>query len=189
VSHAAELDDGAKLPEAPPPTGFIGIVLTLLRWIDEAIVRLSMIALLLASAVLTYSAVVRYFFKVPTDWQDEMAVFLLIGVTFMCGGYVQSLRGHVGIQVLAGVLPPRLNQFRLVLVDILSFAFCGFFAWKSWALLLEAIHEGQTTSSTWGAPLWVPYGLMTVGMTLLSVRLASQLLMRFFLPSPPVANP
>jgi TRAP-type C4-dicarboxylate transport system permease small subunit len=76
-----------------------------------------------------------------------------------------------------------------VLVDILSFAFCGFFAWKSWALLLEAIHEGQTTSTTWGAPLWVPYGLMTVGMTLLSVRLASQLLVRFFLPSPQVAKP
>lgn len=189
MSHAAELDDGAKLPEAPPPTGFIGVVLTLLRWIDEAILRLSMVALLLASVVLTYSSVVRYFFKVPTDWQDEMAVFLLIGVTFMCGGYVQSLRGHVGIQILAELLSPRLNQLRLVLVDIISFAFCGFFAWKSLALLLEAIHEGQTTSTTWGAPLWVPYGLMTAGMMLLSVRLASQLLLRFFVPSPTAAMP
>jgi TRAP-type C4-dicarboxylate transport system permease small subunit len=189
VSHAAELDDGAKLPEPPSPTGLLGGALTLLRWIDEGIVRLSMVALLVASAVLTYSAVVRYFFRVPTDWQDEMAVFLLIGVTFLCGGYVQSLRGHVGIQVLAGILPPRINQMRMVVVDILSFAFCGFFAWKSWTLLLEAIHEGQTTSTTWGAPLWVPYGLMTVGMTLLTVRLASQLLVRFFLPSPPGAVP
>lgn len=183
MSHAAELDDGAKLPEPMTPTGFIGGLLTLLRWIDEAIVLLSMIALLVASVVLTYSAVVRYFFKVPTDWQDEMAVFLLIGVTFMCGGYVQSLRGHVGIQFLADYLSPKLNQLRLLVVDIISFAFCGFFAWKSWTLLLEAIHEGQTTSTTWSAPLWVPYGLMTVGMTLLAVRLASQLLLRFFLKS------
>jgi TRAP-type C4-dicarboxylate transport system permease small subunit len=189
VSHAAELDDGAKLPEAPSQGGFIGGWITLLRWIDEAIVFLSMIALLVASVVLTYSAVARYFFKVPTDWQDEMAVFLLIGVTFLCGGYVQSLRGHVGIQFLAEFLSPGLNRFRLVLVDIISFLFCGFFSWKSWTLLLEAIHEGQTTSSTWSAPLWVPYGLMTIGMTLLAVRLASQLLMRFFLPSSQGAKP
>ena len=183
MSHAAELDDGAKLPEAPTPGGFIGGLLTLLRWVDEVVVFLSMLALIIASVVLTYSAVVRYFFKIPTDWQDEMAVFLLIGVTFMCGGYVQSLRGHVGIQFLAEFLSPRLNQFRMLLVDIVSFLFCGFFSWKSWSLLLESIHEGQTTSSTWSAPLWVPYGLMTVGMTLLAVRLASQLLTRFFLPT------
>ena len=181
MSHAAELDDGAKLPDAPSPTGFIGGLLTLLRWIDETIVFLAMIALVVASMVLTYSAVVRYFFKVPTDWQDELAVFLLIGVTFMCGGYVQSLRGHVGIQFLAEYLSPRLNQLRLLLVDIISLLFCGFFSWKSWTLLLEAIHEKQTTSTTWSAPLWVPYGLMTVGMTLLAVRLASQLLSRVFL--------
>ena len=183
MSHAAELDDGAKLPEAPSPTGFMGGLLTLLRWIDETVVFLAMIALLVASVVLTYSAVVRYFFKVPTDWQDELAVFLLIGVTFMCGGYVQSLRGHVGIQFLAEYLSPKLNQLRLLLVDIISLLFCGFFSWKSWSLLLEAIHEKQTTSTTWSAPLWVPYGLMTVGMTLLAVRLGSQLLTRFFLKS------
>src|SRR5258708_36353691 len=98
VSHAAELDDGAKLPEPPSPGGFFGALLTLLRWIDEAVVRLSMIALLVASVVLTYSAVVRYFFKVPTDWQDEMAVFLLIGVALMCGCHWQSVREHVAIQ-------------------------------------------------------------------------------------------
>ena len=55
-----------------------------------------MLALVLAAGVLTYSVVTRYFLKSATDWQDEVAVFLLVGATFMTTAHVQSLRGHVG---------------------------------------------------------------------------------------------
>ena len=44
--------------------------------------------------------VVRYFFKTPTDWQDEASVFMLVGATFFCTAYVQSYRGHIGIEAL-----------------------------------------------------------------------------------------
>ena len=44
-----------------------------------------MIALLVASLVLTYSVFSRYFFKAATDWQDEIAVFCMVGAVFLCG--------------------------------------------------------------------------------------------------------
>ena len=43
-----------------------------------------------ASLVLTSSVVSRYFFKASTDWQDEAAVFCLVGATFLCGAFVQA---------------------------------------------------------------------------------------------------
>ena len=180
MSHAAELDDGAKLPEAPSPSGFVGGLLTLLRWIDEAILRLSMIALLLASVVLTYSAVVRYFFKVPTDWQDEMAVFLLAGATFLSAPYVQSVRGHIAIEAIRGFLPKPIERVRKLLSDLICFAFCAFFAWQSWLLLLEAIEDGRVTDSAWAPPLWFPYSMMTVGMSLLALRFLVQIAQALF---------
>ena len=134
----------------------------------------SMVAMLVACLILTSSVATRYFFKLPTDWQDEASVFLLVGATFLSGAYVQARRGHIGIGVLAGLLPARWNQLRVWLCDLLSFLFCTFFAWKSWSLWLEAWLEGRTTDSTWAPPLWIPYGLMSIGMTALSVQLALQ---------------
>ena len=136
----------------------------------------SMLAMLAACGILTSSVVTRYFFKLPTDWQDEASVFLLVGAAFLSGAYVQARRGHIAIGVLVGMLPPRWDGLRQRLCDLFSLLFCSFFSWKSWTLLLEAVNEGQTTDSTWAPPLWIPYGLMATGMTLLSLQLALQLI-------------
>jgi TRAP-type C4-dicarboxylate transport system permease small subunit len=137
-----------------------------------------MAAMVLTAAVLTYSVVMRYFFKAATDWQDEAAVFMLVGVTFSSAAYVQSFRGHIGIEALAGLLPAGVNRLRLILVDLLSFLFCAFFSWKSWTLFHEALVDGQTTSSTFAPPLWIPYSMMAFGMSLLALQILVQLIGR-----------
>jgi TRAP-type C4-dicarboxylate transport system permease small subunit len=52
--------------------------------------------------------------------------------------------------------------------------FCSYFAWKSWILLEESWIDNFHSGSTWGPPLWIPYSLMTTGMTLLSIQLLLQ---------------
>ena len=175
---ATSLPDGPRhLPSVPLPETRNPLEHTL-YWINRGVLLLSMIALVLAALVLSYSVVVRYLFKVPTDWQDELCVFLLVGSIFCCGAMVQAHRGHVGIQVLDGLLSPRINSARMLLVDLGSGLFCAFFAWKSWTLCAEALHEGQTTSTTWAPPLWIPYSLMASGMTLLVLQFVWQILAR-----------
>src|SRR5215475_9348493 len=144
--------------------------------INRLIVILSSIALVISGFVLTYSVIVRYFLKYSTDWQDEMSVFLIVGAVFMSAAAVQAQRGHIGIEAIVSLLPKRVNQWRMVLVDIASMLFCAYFAWKSVTLLHEAIVDDYHSSSTWGPPLWIPYSLMTVGMILLSVQLLLQVI-------------
>jgi TRAP-type C4-dicarboxylate transport system permease small subunit len=175
-SHGFE----AQAPQAPalPSHRGAAVLAEVLNRINRLLLAISMFAMILTALVLSYSVVMRYFFKVATDWQDEAAVFMLVGATFFCAAYVQSFRGHIGIEALAGLLSPRVNRIRLILVDLLSFLFCAFFSWKSWAMFHEALVEGQTTSSTLAPPLWIPYSLMAFGMTLLSVQILVQLIGR-----------
>ena len=174
----------AAPPDAPTPRGPVPDWLARLgraiEGLNAVILRIGMVALLAAALVLTASVFLRYFLKAATDWQDETAVFLLVGATFLCGASVQQHRGHIGIEALVGLLSPRWNSARQFFVDAMSLLFCAFFSWKSWTLLAEAVHERQTTSSSWAPPLWIPYGLMATGMSLLCVQLLLQLLQRGF---------
>jgi TRAP-type C4-dicarboxylate transport system permease small subunit len=153
-----------------------GLVERMLAAVNRLVVIAASIALVVAAGVLTYSVVVRYFLQVATDWQDEMSVFLIVGAVFMSAAAVQARRGHIGIEAIVGLLSPRANRIRQVLVDLASLIFCGYFSWKSWILLEEAIVEGFHSGSTWAPPLWIPYSLMTAGMALLSVQLLLQVL-------------
>jgi TRAP-type C4-dicarboxylate transport system permease small subunit len=159
---------------AAPVADAAGSLGWLLARINLLIEIVSAVALVLAACVLTYSVASRYFLHFSTDWQDELSVFLIVGSVFMSAAAIQARRGHVAIEAIVGLLPPRVNAVRQWLVDLASLAFCGFFAWKSWTLLAEAWMENYHSGSTWGPPLWIPYSLMTVGMTLLSLQLLLQ---------------
>jgi TRAP-type C4-dicarboxylate transport system permease small subunit len=147
-----------------------------LSFCNSVIVVLAALALIAACVVLSYSVLGRALFHAANYWQDEAAVFLLVGATFMTAGYVQSQRGHIGIEAFVGLLPPLVNRIRLWLVDVASLLFCSFFTWKSWTLAHEAYVDGQVSNSMWSPPLSIPYGLMALGMTLLCLQILLQII-------------
>ncbi|MGY3589263.1 TRAP-type C4-dicarboxylate transport system permease small subunit [Bradyrhizobium sp. USDA 4341] len=168
--------DQAETPSSATghtPVAMLGRALSVC---NNIIVVFAALALIAACVILSYSVLGRALFHSPNYWQDEAAVFLLVGATFMSSAYVQSQRGHVSIEAFVGLLSARANGIRLWLVDVASFAFCTFFAWKSWTLAHEAYVDGQVSNSMWSPPLAIPYGLMALGMTLLCVQLLLQIL-------------
>ncbi len=185
MSHAAAELQAPPPPPAPARPGVLGTTARALGWVNAKVFTLCLLALVAAAVILTGSVFLRYFLKAPTDWQDEVSVFLMVGATFFSGAYVQAYRGHVGIAALDALLPPRANRVRGLVCDVLSLLFCTFFAWKSWTLTHEAWSEHQTTSSAWAPPLSVPYALMAFGMTLLSLQLLQQVLERLAGHAPP----
>lgn len=174
MSHDAILD--AAAPADVPTQGALGAVQRVLDAVNGLMAVLSSLALGIAGCVLTWEVVGRYFLEIASDWQDELSTFLLIGATFASAAWTQARRGHVAIDALAHVLPPRVDRVRRVLADACACVFCAYFALKCGQLLLEAIADGQTTPSAWGPPLWIPYSCMTAGMALLAVQQLLQVL-------------
>jgi TRAP-type C4-dicarboxylate transport system permease small subunit len=173
MTHGLDLVETEGAAESTTDAGPVARAFGML---NSVIVFFSSIALVVASGVLTYSVVTRYFLHLSTDWQDELSVFLIVGAVFMSSAAIQARRGHVAIEAITVLLPEHANRVRQLFVDLASLAFCAFFAWKSWTLLEEAWVENYHSSSTWAPPLWIPYALMTLGMTLLSVQLLLQVI-------------
>jgi len=178
MSHGIDLPGAAVTPPRRHG-GVLGALERAIAAVNQVTLFFSMLALLVASFVLTYSVFSRYLFKSATDWQDEVAVFCIIGAVFLCGAWVQAQRGHVGIEAIASILPRAVNRVRVIVVDLMTIAFCAFFSWKSWTLFHEAWVDKMTTSSTFSPPLTIPYGLMASGMTLLVVQLLLQVAAHF----------
>ena len=169
------LPDRDYTPDAVASPGLVAASERILGWCHQVIVFLAAIAMIAACAILSYSVLGRALFQSPNYWQDEAAVFLLVGATFMSSAWVQQQRGHIGIEAFVGLLSPLANRIRLWLVDVASLAFCAFFAWKSWTLAHEAWTDGQVSNSMWSPPLAIPYGLMATGMTLLCLQILLQI--------------
>ena len=166
-----------KLPATSNP--LVAGLWRVLDFCNRIIVILAGIALVAACVILSYSVLGRALFHSPNYWQDEAAVFLLVGATFMTAAYVQGQRGHIGIEAFVGLLSPSANRIRLWLVDVASLLFCAFFAWKSWTLAHEAWVDGQVSNSMWSPPLAIPYVLMALGMTLLCLQILLQIIIPF----------
>lgn len=175
-SHGIDAAAGTIAAADVPRVGALGAVQAVLDRVNDVVAALASVAIGLAGLVLTWSIAGRYFFSIPSDWQDELSVFLLVGATFGSAAWVQARRGHVAIDALAAVLPPGADRIRRLLADVLSFLFVAFFAWKSVTLLHEAWEDGQITHSAWGPPLWIPYACMSIGMILLALQLLLQVL-------------
>jgi len=169
------LTDQNELPIAAPRNPRVAAIERLLAFCNNIIVIAAAVALIAACAILSYSVLSRALFHSANYWQDEAAVFLLVGATFMTSAYVQGQRGHIGIEAFIGLLSPAVNRVRLWLVDVASLLFCAFFAWKSWTLAHEAWVDGQVSNSMWSPPLAIPYVLMASGMTLLCMQILLQI--------------
>src|SRR5215831_16658269 len=167
---------GEDLERAATGDGFVAALDRTLSFCNNVIVVFAALALIAACVILSYSVLGRALFQAANYWQDEAAVFLLVGATFMTAAYVQQQRGHIGIEAFVGLLSPLANRIRLWLVDVASLLFCAFFTWKSWTLAQEAYSDGQVSNSMWSPPLSIPYGLMACGMTLLCAQILLQIL-------------
>ena len=170
------LGDREDLSEAASGNSLVAAFERALSLINTILVVFGALALIAACAILSYSVLGRALFHAANYWQDEAAVFLLVGATFMTSAFVQSRRGHIGIEAFIGLLSPAVNRVRLWLVDLASLLFCVFFTWKSWTLTHEAYVDGQVSNSMWSPPLAIPYGLMACGMTLLCFQILLQLI-------------
>ena len=134
-------------------------------------------ALLAAAVVIVCQMIfMRYVLNASTIWQTEFVIYSLMAATFIGSAHVLMRKGHVGVDLLPSMLPPR-GRFWLELVaGLLSLAFCSLLAWSGWTFFEEAWSGGWTTDTVWHLPLWIPLLPLPAGIGLLCLQYVAELI-------------
>lgn len=131
---------------------------------------LSAVALVLATAVTLHAVLARYFFGVPTVWQGELSIYLLMFVTFVGAAYGLRHHAHVGVDLVVERLPPRPQLVMRIITAALSLVAVLVVLWTSFELWYEAYEGGFRSSTAWRAPLSVVYAILPLGMLLVALQ-------------------
>lgn len=126
------------------------VLLRLVDWLNDRLGRLVALLLLPSIAITLYEVAMRYLFNSPTVWVNE-SVLILFGFYFLLGGaYALRHRGHVRVDVLLLMLPPRAQRTLEAFAQSVTIFFLAIFFWMSGAQALDSIAYLERSDSAWG---------------------------------------
>jgi len=144
-------------------------VLLLIRW-------LLVVMLLAMTAVLLAQIVCRYFFQMPLVWSEEMALVLMLWITFLGAALLLESREHISIDFLVHLMPDAPRRLIERLAALLMLAFNSGLTYGAYLVVqatASSITPGMKISVAWH------YGGTLAGGVLLTLVSIEQLIASF----------
>lgn len=150
--------------------------------LENILVLLAAILVTILIIIITMGVIGRYFFNSPLAWSVEFSEYILLYVTFFSASWVLRHAGHVNIDMFVNMVSDKIKHVLSVITLLISLAGCLILSWFSFQLTLDSISRGLVMYKMVHMPSYILYLPITIGLTLLSLRLIMLLLERF-LPS------
>ncbi len=121
-------------------------------------------------AIIIYEIFVRYLFTRPTVWVHEASSFIF-GVSIMLGGgYTLIYRTHVNVDLLYNHFSPRGKAILDLISSVLFFSFALTLVWLGGAFAWNSLESLETSSTTWGPPIYPIKLTIPIGGALLLLQ-------------------
>ena len=144
------------------------------RWlhgVETAALLVSMLAIVLAAALVGLSVSGRTFFgrsvpDVVVLTENLMPVIVALPLAF-----VAARRGHIEVEVFTNWLPPRGIVALNIFANLIGLIIFGLIAWGAWNVLGRDIETGRFYEGLLRVPAWPAKAFFFFGLTLFSLRL------------------
>lgn len=149
-------------------------------WINERVGHGIMWLILAAVLISAGNAIVRKLFQVSSNALLEVQWYLFSAVFLLGAGYAFLKNVHVRIDFISNHLSARTRSW-IDIGGIIVFLtpLCWLMIDLSWPLLVNAWRSGEMSQNAGGLIRWPVYAMLPLGMTLLLLQAASELIKRF----------
>jgi TRAP-type mannitol/chloroaromatic compound transport system permease small subunit len=126
-----------------------------ITWLNERVGRFAAYVVLVIFVLLFAEVLLRYFFRTPTVWTNELAQLLFGAYAVLSGGYLLARGGHVNVDIVYSAFPRRTKAGIDVVTSVLFFVFVTILFWQGAIFALEAAAKLETSHSAWNPPIWM----------------------------------
>lgn len=157
---------------------------------SEAVGRIAIWLVLVVVVISSGNAVSRFAFNLSSNAMLEIQWYLFSAIFLFCAAYVLKRNEHIRIDVIAGRLSERAQNWIDVfgiLVFLLPMAMI--IAYLSWPVFMNAWNTGEGSPNPGGLVRWPVRALMPLGFALLILQACSELIKRLAFLTGAAANP
>lgn len=153
-----------------------GTFLDVLDRLSDAGGVVSGIMVLATTLLVAVSVVMRYFFNAPIEGVDELSGYLLIMIVYMGLGYSFKEGAFIRADIVYGRLHDRSKLVVDVLIHLVAIAFLLIVDFYFWQQVSYSLESRTASVGTLHMPLYLPQGIMAIGMSVLTFQALISLL-------------
>ena len=157
--------------------------------LDKATARLATAGAVLAAVILvlmTGHVILEVFlrgaFSTSTFSLDEYVGYGTASMTFLAAGYALQEGALIRVNILLARLQPNSQARRIleIFAGVMTLLVMGLLHWYFLISLMRNFNRGTVSETVAATPLWIPEAMVTVGITILLLRLSAYLLLICF---------
>ena len=149
------------------------------RAVETGCSRIAAGIIMIMMFLTTADVISRYVFNSPIIGVFEISQVLLVGVVFLGLAYVQTMKGHVKVDVVTSWLPQRAQLTLDTFGYIVGFLIMAVITWRSGVSAWTAWVTKEHTMGLIHMPFWPGKSLVPFGTSLLCLRLLSDIIGNF----------
>ncbi|MFG6496469.1 TRAP transporter small permease [Fictibacillus sp. UD] len=170
INYDRDINQSVK----PPINGGSGIIQSLSNGICQVEKFLAAILMFALAVIVAVSVAFRYFLNAPLSWSGEVAVFLLIWISFIGGSLGLKYRSQAAVTLLLDYYPQRVKMWIAVFSQVFIIIFLVLILSYTYTWILSDGVAFQKSTAIL-LPMWIPYSAVPIGLTFACVHVLAQL--------------
>ncbi len=143
-------------------------MLRLLNRTEEAVICL---LLTLTTLLVFVDVIMRFGFDSGFMWTQELTLHMSAWFVLFGASYGIKTGSHIGVDAFVKLFPRAGRRFLSAIGCLLALIYCGLILYGSWIYLGKVKRIGIELEDL-PIPAWIAHGMLIVGFTFLSIRIA-----------------